>query len=226
MIWLAAYPRSGSTFFRIVLYEAYGIASSELYDRRNQGRMDDDPAHSVVKTHLLPHQIVPADPAVPAVYLVRDGRDALVSMARYRSDLLSPGSSFAWNLFTAVVARPGSYFGGWSRHVRLWTRRAGVVVRFEDLVVDPIASIERIRSIFPELPTPRAERVPDFAELRSREHGFGPGSEVLRSPEFRERFFRKGRVGGWADEMPRPLLWLFYLRHGKMLRRMGYAGGA
>ena len=31
MIWLASYPRSGNTFFRIVLSEVYGIESSTFH---------------------------------------------------------------------------------------------------------------------------------------------------------------------------------------------------
>jgi hypothetical protein len=37
MLWLASYPRSGNTFFRIVLSEVYGIESSEFPDPRPKG---------------------------------------------------------------------------------------------------------------------------------------------------------------------------------------------
>ncbi len=118
MIWLASYPRSGNTFFRIVLHEVYGIPSSTFH-REDAYPVDDDYAsYPVVKTHLLPHEIVPQNPDIPAVYLVRDGRDAVVSMAHHRTDLVAAGSDYAENLTATILAADGSHFGGWSEHAR------------------------------------------------------------------------------------------------------------
>jgi hypothetical protein len=225
MIWLASYPRSGNTFFRIVLREVYGIESSEFHDPKLQGERRDHLDYPVVKTHLLPGQLIPDDPSIPAVYLVRDGRDAVVSMARQRRDVSVPGSDFRLNLLWITAALPGKVFGGWSRHVREWRRRASVVIRFEDLIADPIGCVERIRPIFP-LPEPRTRAVPTFEELKAKEHDFGPGDVVMQSATFRQQFFRRGKVGAWKDEMPTAARWLFHLRHGKVLREMGYAKAA
>ena len=81
MIWLASFPRSGNTFFRIILYEVYGIESSAFHRDPNRKLNLHYDRYPVVKTHLLPNQLIPDDSNIPAVYLVRDGRDALVSMA-------------------------------------------------------------------------------------------------------------------------------------------------
>ncbi len=223
MLWLASYPRSGNTFFRIVLNEVYGLQSSELLDPTAQANDRDYLNFPVVKTHLLPDELVPNDPSSPAVYIVRDGRDALVSAARYHCDLIEPGSAAFWRvLLGAIVARKGHWFGGWSRHVRLWRRRAAIVLRFEDLIADPIGSVESIRSIYP-LPAPRPDRVPSFGGLRAQGFDFGFASSVLKTAGFREKFFRRGKVGAWKDEMPLALRLLFYCRHGLTLRKMGYA---
>lgn len=220
MLWLASYPRSGNTFLRVILSQVYGIESSELYDPRAQAdRTYLD--HPVVKTHLLPEELVPDDPSIPAVYIVRDGRDALVSAARYHCDIVAPGASFDTTLRAAVRARGGSFFGGWSRHVRLWRRRAALVLRFEDLIADPLATTERVRAVYP-LPAPRGDRLPSFGELRSRRIDFGPHSEAMDSAHFRERFYRRGKVGAWKDEMPLPHQLLFYTLHGWTLWRTGY----
>ena len=96
IVWLASYPRSGNTFLRIVLHRLYGVPTYSVYD-------DDDPVAQRVGPDLVGWRPKPGDrtemiaaPGVhfvkthkrrkgdgsPAVYLVRDGRDALVSRAR------------------------------------------------------------------------------------------------------------------------------------------------
>ncbi|HRW76650.1 MAG TPA: sulfotransferase domain-containing protein, partial [Saprospiraceae bacterium] len=98
MIWLASFPRSGNTFFRNVLYEVYGIESSTYHQEANYPLEADYDQFDVVKTHLLPSQLVPADPRIKKVYIVREGRDALVSIAHHRKDIVQPGTDYYLNL--------------------------------------------------------------------------------------------------------------------------------
>ncbi len=225
MIWLASYPRSGNTFFRIVLHEVYGIESSTFHLESRYPVDPDYDKYPVVKTHLLPGQLVPRDPDIPAVYLVRDGRDALVSMANQRVDLIDSASDFRQNLKEAILAEGGSYFGGWSRNVSEWLKRAAVVIRFEDLIRDPVSSIERIRPLL-DLPTPDLSRVPTFRDLKSREFKYGSGIEHGFSEDRRKKMldknFRRGKVGSWRDEMPEDLHRLFWELHGAAMKVLGY----
>jgi hypothetical protein len=219
MIYLASYPRSGNTFFRIVLHEVYGIKSLE-YGGPFMREIDYDPAdYPIVKTHLLPEQLPYLD-RMPVVYLVRDGRDAIVSMAHHKKDIIDPGSDYLENLKEIIQARDGSYFGGWSRHVLSWYDRASVVIRFENLIRDPIGCIERIRP-FLDMPEPDMDRLPDFQTLRTKEIGFFAGKDN-RGPEWRRKFFRRGKIGGWKDEMPPELEALFWKLHGKGMKKAGY----
>jgi hypothetical protein len=96
-----------------------------------------------------------------------------------------------------------------------------LVLRFEDLVADPVGTAEKIRAVYP-LPAPRDVPPPTFRDLRDRPSRFGPGSEVTDSEGFRRNFFRRGEVGGWRDEMPATDRLLFYHFHGRTLRAMGY----
>jgi hypothetical protein len=111
MIWLASFPRSGNTFFRNVMFELYGLESYDYYPLRGVKVRKDYTSFPIVKTHLLPWQIQPQDSNIPAIYLVRDGRDAIVSMAHQRKDIIAPGSDFQENLKMAIVAEYGGYFG-------------------------------------------------------------------------------------------------------------------
>jgi hypothetical protein len=228
MIWLASFPRSGNTFFRIVLYEVYGIESSTFHMEKSYPVDADYYKYPVVKTHLLPHQLVPDDPTTPAVYIVRDGRDAVVSMANQRKDLIAPESDFEDNLSDAIRAVNGSFFGGWSRNVTEWLKRASIVIRFEDLIANPIKCVERIRPLI-DLPEPRFDRVPSFDDLKTKnfrygsgvQHGFPLEQRAIR----REKFFRRGKVGAWKDEMPDYLHRLFWELHGETMKRLGYTDG-
>ncbi len=96
LIWLASYPRSGNTYFRIVFNSLFGITTfskyndplfAELEATDTIGHrslpsplavLEKDPEQSyVVKTHDVEQD------SNPAIYLVRDGRAAAVSYARY-----------------------------------------------------------------------------------------------------------------------------------------------
>ncbi len=225
MIWLASYPRSGSTFLRIVLDEAYGIESSTFHLQKEYPVDEDYASYPVVKTHLLPDELIPGDPSIAAVYLVRDGRDCVVSLAHYRKQLLAPESDLEANLLAAIEAAEGSYFGGWSEHVRQWSRRAALVIRFEDLIVDPIGCAEQLRP-WMNLPEPRVDRLPSFADLRSKDFKYGSGVQHGFHADQRKRWrrgkFRRGRVGAWEDELPERLHLRFLRLHGRELLRLGY----
>ncbi len=225
MIWLASYPRSGNTFFRIILSEVYGIKSSEFSKDPNKQPLEDYHKYGVVKTHLLPHELTPSDTSIPAVYLVRDGRDSLVSMAHQRKDILKPGTDFEANLREAIIAAKGSYFGGWSTNVSQWLERASIVIRFEDLIKNPIECVERIRPYI-DLPEPDISKLPGFEDLREKDYisKFDEGNLLSEEEKKKKRknFFRRGKVGGWKDEMPWCLERLFRDLHGDVMEELGY----
>lgn len=220
MIWLASFPRSGNTFVRNVLYYCYGLKSS-TYDtdpRRTDTGWRDYP---FVKTHVLPSEVPHAS---PAVYLVRDGRDALVSIAWHRSNIVAPGTDFLTNLFEAVRAEQGSFFGGWSENVRRWTREAQLVIRFEELVKEPVKVLTRMHQVF-DLPEPDWSKLPTFQSQKSGQPEYGSGKYVVegeRVEDFANKNFRRGESGSWKEEMPIEVQDIFWERHGEMMERLGY----
>jgi len=225
MIWLASFPRSGNTYFRNILFEVYGISSS-TYHHETDYPVDANYADfPVVKTHLLPHQIEPRAPQIPAVYLVRDGRDATISLAHHRSDLVAPGSDLLENVDLSIRAAGGSFFGGWSENVRQWITRADIVIRYEDLIVDPIGQVERLRSIM-DLPEPRRDRLPTFGQLKRGEAEYGAKQKVTGASDeiqhYASKNFRKGRSGTWKEELPEQQQLAFWHHHGEMMELLGY----
>ncbi|NNL67545.1 MAG: hypothetical protein HKP30_14945 [Myxococcales bacterium] len=228
IVWLASYPRSGSHYLRVLLRygfglscpPGYGIAPHVPEQRRSAPRLElwdadvpetpeamrASPRRWYVKTHDLP-----TDDA-PALYLVRDGRDAVVSFAHYLIETRDPaaaGRSFAEVLGDLVESDVA--FGGWSTNVTAWIDRdaSTTLLRFEDLVcaADPLAvvhdALERmgVRDL-----APRSYEVPDFATLRRSQ----------------PRNFRTGEIRGFEREMPPALAERFWQRHGGTLARLGY----
>jgi len=225
MIWLASFPRSGNTFFRNILFEVYGLKSSTFHQDADYFLDADYASFPFVKTHLLPSQLVPDNPDIKAVYIIRDGRDTMVSMAHHRKDIVVPGSDYYENLKAAIIAEKGSFFGGWSRNVLEWIRRADIVIRYEDLLIDPIGCAERLRAIT-NLPEPDALRIPEFNQLKQgiAEYGSGKGRGLDESQmlELSRKNFRKGKTGNWKEEMPEELQDLFWSYHGDVMDHLGY----
>ncbi len=225
LTWLASYPRSGNTYFRMVLHYLYGLPTYSVYEDRVGrgviaqlvGRAESDllpeamakaPEPYIVKIHDLPR-----GDEYPAIYLVRDGRDALTSYARYILSFVkehgtdSGPAAFYSTLRDLIVGDPRPY-GNWSQNVSAWNgRRRTVIVRFEDLVEAPREVVERAMSGVGGEGLPVRETIlPSFEELH-------------RSfPEF----FRRGQVGGWRMEMSPDLHELFWKHHGDTMREMGY----
>ncbi len=221
MIWLASFPRSGNTFFRNVLFEVYGIESSTYHKDPNRTLDDDYQKYAVVKTHELPTLLPKKYRDCPSVYIIRDGRDSLVSIAHHRKDIVVPGSDFFNNLLHSILAQKGSFFGGWSENVRQWTAKADIVIRFEDLIEDPLREIEKLRSIM-DLPEPNKEKLPNFKSLKFGTPKYGGGKGTKFSSTQTKLHFRKGKIGSWKDELPPKLEKLLWSRNGSMLEKWGY----
>jgi glycosyltransferase involved in cell wall biosynthesis len=224
--WLASFPRSGNTWVRNILYEVYGLESG-TWDVDDTGRIYEAECFSypVVKTHMVPSRLEHDREGIKAIYLVRDGRDAMVSIAHHRCDIISPGSDLTENMRAAIYAERGSFFGGWSVNVTEWLARADLLIRYEDLLTDPLGCLERIRKVM-GLPEADYDKIPGFEAMKYGLPRYGSGSGHNMSEEARralaERNFRRGKTGSWREEMTPALHDLFWSLHGDTMLKMGY----
>jgi hypothetical protein len=219
IIWLASYPRSGNTFLRIVLHRLYGAPTYSVYK-------DNDPVAQRVGPDLVGYRPKPAERAVmresaevffmkthkrrkddgyPAIYLVRDGRDAVVSKARLLASEEQAAGDYQQRferLLREEITRPyiegQPSSGTWGGNVMSWLGAADafvVVLRYEDLIIDPRGSVVRaVSSLLPEM-VPNVEAdIPSFDDL----HRVDPS------------FFRRGAAQSHRDEMPDELHELFW----------------
>jgi hypothetical protein len=212
LVWVASFPRSGNTFLRIILHRLYGIRTSTVYDvdgvavrlgeqligsTDRPGSLADlrasDEAH-FIKTHR--QRDADVDENDPAICLVRDGRDALVSWARQASEE-DPGSYEA-ELRARILRVSATGTGSWGNNILSWLRPPAphrIVLRYEDLIQDPRATVTSvIAALAPTLVLRPDAAIPSLDELRRHD----------------DRFFRRGRTGSHHDEMPAELHRLFW----------------
>ncbi|MEI6310672.1 MAG: glycosyltransferase [Bacteroidota bacterium] len=224
-LWLASYPRSGNTFLRNVLFQCYGLESSTYHHETTYALEDNYDRFDLVKTHLLPTELPEQYKHLPKVYLIRDGRDAVLSMAHHKKDLIDIGSTFEDNLQEIIIAAKGTHFGGWSTNVKAWVEAADIIIRYEDLIQDPIKEVERIRAIYP-LPEPDRTKLPTFHQLKEGQAQYGSGKFHNLTGEdektFSNKNFRKGKAGAWKEEMNDFQAHLFWNYHGTVMQQMGY----
>ncbi|HUI25391.1 MAG TPA: sulfotransferase domain-containing protein [Candidatus Kryptonia bacterium] len=233
VVWVASYPRSGNTLFRMLLFYLYGEKTYSIYPEPEFRRLSaaDTVGHAplpaplpqlaadsrvyFVKTHELPRN------DWPTIYLVRDGRDSLVSHTHFwmafrnahpwrrRLKRVLGGSEFERTLSRFI--RTDDPFNGWSHHVLAWTvdrvHGATVPVRYEDLVQQPEVCLREALTKLDLTLKETGQRLPSFDAL----HAQWPD------------LFRRGQVGSWRDEMPERLHDMFWRRHAIAMRHFGYA---
>ena len=218
IVWLASYPRSGNTLLRMVLKHCFGVPSYSLYSDQEfplsavqeivgEKPLGNDPqkflsksraegAVACVKTHELP-----GPDRHRAIYIVRDGRAALVSHYHYFRDVLG------LRVTLEEVIR-AEIFTSWSTHVTAWMlsgRSDVLVVRFESLVCaqpETLSAIGRFLGVGCRKP---------FTTSFSALHALMP------------KFFRSGSNISNIAEMTDSELALFKQLHGKVSEMVGYS---
>ncbi|HEX2144515.1 MAG TPA: sulfotransferase domain-containing protein [Glycomyces sp.] len=218
IVWLASFPRSGNTFFRIALHRRFRVPTYVVYDvdgvaeqigaelmgaqsrPKSFDQMRSSPEAYFVKTHRQR-----ADPEVAeedrAICLVRDGRDCVVSWARLRTADFAGESDYEARFAAearSIITRRSGGTGHWGLNVRSWHESKApqpVWVRFDDLVADPLRIVESaVGAVAPGLQPVADAEIPAFGDLREHDPGF----------------FRAGATGTHRTELPTDLHDLFW----------------
>ncbi len=225
-VWLASFPRSGNTFLRNILFDVYGLESATYHEHEDHVKDADWQKFPVIKTHLLPSEVPGLEASTPVIYIIRDGRDSMCSLAHFRKDIVAPGSDYYENLKAAVIAEKGSFFGGWSVNALAWAKRADLIIRYEDLLKDQVTQLKRVEELL-NLPPGDYAKSRSFEDLKfgipkyggGLDHGYN--EEKIRS--LSKRNFRKGKSGSWKSEMPEELANLFWSIYGETMEQFGYS---
>lgn len=224
IVWLASYPRSGNTFFRILLKRLYGINTPTVYigadytaievghelvghvaDKWTVEEMASKSELLIVKTHRR------APENYPAIYLHRDGRDSIVSYARKKSQ---KGTTDQYHdALKELITTSTSATGTWGQNALHWLSRAGentVYIRYEELIANPEHVVSQtLQKLNLDIPLQKKDQsVPTFEDLQ----------------KVNSQFFRRGVSGSYKDEMPDELHDLFWQQpeHKEAMKRLGY----
>ena len=207
VVWIASYPRSGNTFLRTILWHCFGLRSGSIYpdDLGGNKALEDYVGHiehgpgnqilfpensvALIKTHDYPID------ANPAIYVIRDGRAASVSLWRFYNKSIS----------LQAVIEGRHRFGTWSAHVaawKPWERKNTLLLEYEDLrgnlplVLDKISHFLKREIVSQHLPDRNTIANADGRWVRSKTD--------------------------WKAEISGELLERFNEINGEMLKKMGY----
>jgi hypothetical protein len=160
------------------------------------------------------HRLADRDDDSPAVYLVRDGRDAVVSYARFATETGAPGfeDRSIEEATEILIRRDDDEIGGWSANVRSWSRREAptAIVRFEELIRDPVSTIRAATGSIGVSLAESDEAPSSFGRLQAE----------------KPLIYPRGKVGAWKTELPDRLQRLFWKLHGAEMLLMGFRPSA
>lgn len=218
IIWLASYPRSGNTYFRVLLNSIFGVKTYSIHNDTHDIAADQatsevvghehlpesfDLAHArlsdniyVIKTHAPPQ-----NETDKAIYLVRDGRESSVSYHKYLKNFYSSPLAL-YDVITGAAA-----FGTWGEHVNSWspqTRPNTLLIKFEDLVSAPEEFYPRIAN-FIGIPASK-QHAPSFKELQ----------------EINPKFFNSGKKDSWLNQISEEEQLAFWMTNHEQMKAMGY----
>jgi len=275
IVWLASYPKSGSTWFRALLANlsrdrtvpapldelggllassrvwfdwATGLEASDLthaevdalrprvYEQSACPSADDEPRFLKIHDAFVrpEHQGPVIAPTVTrgAIYLVRNPLDVCVSYAHHSSWSMDESIATLRNERHALADRDDQlqnqlrqHLSSWSTHARSWLDNGMIpvhVVRYEDLVNDPVGTLTDA-IVFAGLDRERhaIERAVEwsrFERLQALEQDTG----FRERPHGLDRFFRRGQVGAWRDELTAVQARQVLDDHRAMMERFGY----
>ncbi|MDP9254389.1 MAG: sulfotransferase domain-containing protein [Verrucomicrobiota bacterium] len=223
-IFLVGYPKSGNAWVQnLVAGLLYGADPSlapdsliqelvpDIHYQRSYKRFS---APMVFKSHHLPRPDFRR-----VIYLLRDGRDAVISELHH-SAALDDKAVEDFDLIKFVDAAAAR----WAWHVEAWTRNAYaaemMTVKFEDLFANRVEELERVSEFI------GVERDSNFLVSllerasfdRMREKAGGSNPVALQD----KLLWQRGKVGIYKEEMPASVQQVFLKRAGTVLRNAGY----
>ncbi|MEM9410542.1 MAG: sulfotransferase domain-containing protein [Planctomycetota bacterium] len=230
-IFLVGYPKSGNTWMQNLLAGLlFRVNTQYLPDRLTQvlipnvhgfGYYKRIGTPTIFKSHFLPR---PEYRRV--VYLVRDGRDAIVS---YFHMLQAEGKSVSYE--EMIEREVGLFPCKWNEHVRQWHENPFgaemMFIRYEDLLSNPVEQLMRFCE-FSGLDRTVNEisdcvKGNSFESMQAKEREFGWNNSNW-NPE--KAFIRRGRSGDYKLEMPIRAVRAFNAQSSKELELFEYSIGS
>ena len=220
-IFIATYPRSGTTWLQMALYQLTTDGNMEFdhicrfvpwYELSVMTGRDLEalPSPRVFKTHLPYRSYLRNIPKGPAryIYCARNGRDVLVSY--YYFYISHFGFRGTFEEFFEMFMRGRVRFGSWFKHVADWWERRNdpnvLFLRYEDLTGELEGSLHKIADFcglkIEPAQLPRILERCSLPFMKKHENKFDHIIEqIIESQVNLGHFIRTGGVGGWRDHL-------------------------
>jgi hypothetical protein len=239
-IYLVSYPKSGNTWMRYLLTYAIWpeVAEIDLVEMASYipsfGHQKDRDAmldlnlpcnqlrHRIIKEHAR-YDASAQHYVKRAIYLVRDGRDAIVSYWHFCNQ--RDNTSIPFSEFIELSAKPEHSYGPWREHVLGWVNaplETKLILRYEDMLTDTFSCLRRALT-FAEIDVSdsvieKAVNRASFDSMKKLENTKGFNVDHLVNVEF----VRQGKSGKWGDTFKPGDLVRFNKFHGGSLKEVGY----
>ncbi|HTW94342.1 MAG TPA: sulfotransferase domain-containing protein [Tepidisphaeraceae bacterium] len=226
-VFICGYPRSGNTWFQYLISAVvHGVNGEHASDALANFLVTDVHVHgyycplgpvSYIRTHFLPR---PEYRRI--VYLLRDGRDAMVSYHLFECAMRKKQIDFLQAL------RGNDFFPcSWQEHVEAYLanpfKAQMLTIRYEELHADPAGQMRRFVDFVgldcDDNWIATMTQTTIFEKMRRREEMYGWANPNWTADK---RFIRRGKIGSYKDEMPADVLAAFLAQAGGTLRRCGY----
>jgi Sulfotransferase domain len=225
-VFVAGFPKSGNTWFQYLMAGVLGgIDAASCPDHVVQDLMPDAQSRLIYRRQTKPVFFKTHDLPRPryrrVIYLLRDGRDAMVSYFHHYNALFPPVD------FPTLVRTAPRLPAKWHAHVEAWLANPHgadlIVVKYEDLKRDTVAELRRVCTFagltVDDARLRQATEGASFANMKSREQRLGWADPAWPKDQ---PFVRRGVVGSFRNEMPADALALFLAEAGPTLQKNGY----
>jgi hypothetical protein len=274
IIWLASYPKSGNTWFRVFLtnllrdgdmpvsinelnhtpmassrsifddeigFEASDLTADEIDRLRPElytHLTENSEEQLFMKIHDAYTYLEDASPLIPkastrcALYFIRNPLDVAVSFAHHSGwDCAKSTREMANDCF-AFCSKPDRLHSqlrqkllSWSNHVLSWVDQTPFpvcVIRYEDMKSHPLKTFTKASRFagldHSDIQIQKALTFSSFDVMQQQEDAEGFHEKILASG----RFFRKGEVGSWRDELKEDQANKIVDDHREVMHRFGY----
>lgn len=229
-VFLVSYPKSGNTWMRFLIinglynkdkrklvYEDLESFIPSIYKTPIQ-QINNRIGRRIIKSHFI-------DSTYPKIiYLIRDGRDALVSYYYFRKDIKRFDGDFRSFYFEDGVGK----IGNWDKHVRQVLElhesdpNRVLIIRYEDLKDNTKYHFRKVLDFLGETISEDqlnfAVDSSDFSSLKAMQEDSG-----VLIDEHKVNFFRKAKSKQWLQYFSEDMLKDFESKSSDLLTKFNYS---
>jgi hypothetical protein len=211
-LFIASYPKSGSTWLRFMLFQLL-LGSDSSFSEVNR-YIPTVGKHFFLRAYLdysFKRIIKTHEPFRTnykhAIYIVRDPRDVLISEFHYQrmTRLISDRTDFD-DFFELFLNKGVNRFGTWKNNVNSWLKAKSknfhiLILRYEDMLNRPHVELETIMD-FLELEIESGEiddAIQNNTLINMQKKEQSGRDKTFKNSRKDIKFVRKGKSGGWKE---------------------------